>query len=292
VLSGIRKGRARDVAILTLLVLAVILVVGVVTDRDSFVSNLLAELAGVAVGVLVALFLVDRVTAARRRERWLRVRRQTFDAIYAHISDLARKALLYTPVGDYREPGWVDSWFAFGGDHPTGAAAQVLREVGKALHEQAEELSSRDGPGVANSRVALDVVTPHVAQIRDVLIPRLIDFDEVPNLVERLLAMSDAEREWSLQVAFSEKGDLQEVWVGWDKAGDFFEACGDVVEFLMPLNASAAAPGRGPLGPPGDRQKIRSEQKWGATPCAAPPPGAGVSRCGGRAEDSRGPPRG
>jgi hypothetical protein len=238
-----KRASTRGAAVLTLFLMGVLVIAGLATDRGAFLSNVVAELVGIALGVLVALFLVDRVAAARKRDRWLRVRQQTLDAIFAHITDLTRKCLLHTPVGDQVEPHWVASWLSLGGERPTAAATGVLRSLAAGLRDRADEMSAAQVPGVANSRVALDEVAPHVAQVRDMLVPRLIDFDGVPELVERLLAMTDAEREWSLQVAFSEKGHLQEIWVGWVRGGRFFEACADVVAYLEALYPSAA--GRG-----------------------------------------------
>jgi hypothetical protein len=233
VLNRIRSHRwARGLATLTVFLLALLTAAGLLHDSEAFVGNVVAELVGIAIGVVVALFLVDRVAASRKSERWLRVREQTLDAIFAHITDLTRKCLLYTPIGDQFEDGWVELWFSLQEERPASRMTGVLRSIATVVAERAEDMSGSEGSGAATSRLALDAVAPHVAQIRDVLVPRLIDFDEVPALVERLLVMTDAEREWSLQVAFSEKGDLQEIWVAWDRAGQFFAASAEVVVYL------------------------------------------------------------
>jgi sarcosine oxidase delta subunit len=189
--------------------------------------------------------------------------------------------MLYTPVGEQIEPKWLDFWFKLSREGPTAAAAQALRSVAVVLRERAYEMSALDGPGAANSRSALEAVAPHVAYIRDMLIARLIDFDEVPELVERMLAMTDAEREWSLQVAFSEKGDLQEIWVGWDSASRFFDACADVVAHLVTLDPSASEQQ--------DEQSQKSQlgEKRAARPCAGPPPDGDVEKAEADESDPR-----
>jgi hypothetical protein len=83
----------------------------------------------------------------------------------------------------------VDSWFSLSGDRPNVSAAQVLRSLAEVLHERAYEMSSLDGPGEANSRVALDAVTPHVAYVRDMRMVRVLA-DQLGDqgLTERALA--------------------------------------------------------------------------------------------------------
>jgi hypothetical protein len=74
------------------------LIAGFSLDAKSMGVNLLAGLACTALGVLVAIWVVDRYVRHVARLRWSRVDTLTYRAIAAHLCDAMAQILVDTPV--------------------------------------------------------------------------------------------------------------------------------------------------------------------------------------------------
>jgi hypothetical protein len=73
----------------SLVVLAGAVLAGIALGAEGLLGNLLAELAGVAAGLLVAVGLFPVFEKRVRGQRWERVRKTTYRAIAAHLCDVA-----------------------------------------------------------------------------------------------------------------------------------------------------------------------------------------------------------
>lgn len=96
----------RVVLISLVLVAGISTLVGLAIDAwafqgKDFVGNLLAEVVGNAVSILVGLLIVDWFLEYRKKQQWTRVRDFTLRAITAHLYETAVALFLHFPGFDY-----------------------------------------------------------------------------------------------------------------------------------------------------------------------------------------------
>jgi len=154
------------------------IVVGLCLDSKGFVGNLLAEVAGLLLGALLAVLVVDRLLERSRDSAWKLVadgtiRTLEFALVKAALPQYLRLPAPRPPTGD---PVSMD-----------GAG-----ELGRAMAVIAAE-TRKDGAWelpVQPARV-LTEFAPHLHVIREVVLPRLLMIGTEPDLVRRIIELEE-----------------------------------------------------------------------------------------------------
>jgi len=165
--------------------------------RD-FLGNLLAEVAGSAVSILVGLFIIDRFIEYRREQQWARAQGFTLKAITIHLYEIAGGLFFHFQGLDF---GAVEGLFE---GHIKPFNPRTLDCFEKLL-EALPELPSRiywppreTGFDKSASDVAIEYyesVKWDLDQIRDVLTPRVMQSPADQVLIDLLLEFDDARRQ-------------------------------------------------------------------------------------------------
>lgn len=159
------------------LALALCLAAGFWLDSSSFAGNVLAELAGVVVGVGVAVLVVERLVDQDRRARWRLVETQTIRTLRFALVKGALPLYLQLPAPRTPE---ADPF-----------AMEEADMLGEALQNLAAALREREDTGPERDllRSLLDSVGPHLDFVRDVIMQRLLTVGPDPELIKRLAVL-------------------------------------------------------------------------------------------------------
>jgi hypothetical protein len=194
--------------------------VGLALGARSFLSNALAELAGLSLGVVVAVLLADAIVERRRAERWSTVSRALIASIADRLDAVRLSAYLSGFLPDYDE-------------------AVILRErnLVRALSQVAGAIEKKLSPPVGRaiqdpealletSQCAdlLQVVRPDVDYIRQMVIPRALELATDERLAHALIELETAERIWAEGVRLIEEDWGYPDEFVWSHARDFFVA--------------------------------------------------------------------
>ena len=176
------------IAIIAIPFIALSIYLGFITEQP-FLGNLLAELAGTGFGILVAVFLVDRIIREDRRAQWSKARNYVLGGIAAHLSDSMTDVLIYMPLLNHGPMTGITS----GRDRPEQtfipaleAMVQELRSVERNPPSD-KQLSDYVIEWYENARWDLD-------QIQSVLTPMVLQSDPEKKLIDALLAFDKSRR--------------------------------------------------------------------------------------------------
>ncbi len=169
-MSGSRYLTFSERALLVLLVgvAVVFLLLGSLLSFRDFAGNLLAELSGIAIGILVAVLFLERYERSRRERQWASVRNYTLGAMAAHLCDLASYLPIYLPIEDHRPVGKILE----GRNLPNPVAVEGFQH----LLGQMDSVPDSISPDKSSSDAAIEfyeAVTWDLDQIQNVLTPRL-----------------------------------------------------------------------------------------------------------------------
>ena len=89
------------------LMVTVNVLLGFVTDIRGFSGNILAEVAGSGIAILIGLLVIDKFIEYRREQQWAKVRRLTYEALSSLICDIASDVYMYFPIKDHRSMGSI-----------------------------------------------------------------------------------------------------------------------------------------------------------------------------------------
>ena len=176
------------IGVVAFLVTAVSILVGFKVDQP-FLSNLLSELAGIGLGVLVGVFLVDTWIRQDRQARWSRTRNYVLGAIASHLSDFAVDVLISMPIKDHRPMSAIID----GRNQPRPSTITAIKEVTAQLRSvtnspsPAKHLSDYVVELYENTRWDLD-------QIQRVLTPLMIQSEVDQELIDVLMSFDMARR--------------------------------------------------------------------------------------------------
>lgn len=164
----------------------------------NFASNLLAELAGIAISVIVAVVLVGTLAARQRRKTWDGVRTHLLRAIHMHLVDLATRLLMLRLVGDFaRHRGeWEKLWRALDRtDASDPDVSQAIQRVADLARERFRartlELDGKVEPDATPFLELVKGVNEELIRLRDVLTPIVLEVADEPALAERLLQLQE-----------------------------------------------------------------------------------------------------
>jgi hypothetical protein len=177
--------------ILICIILALIIsIIGFSIDFKGYLGNILAEIAGLLISVLVALLIVDRYTEYQRKKRWERVRKLTHQALASHLCDLITELFVYFPIEDNR----LMKTIIESRSHPTPETINAIIDLTNQLRKIPATLSK----GKSTSDVAVEyynAVRLDINQIRHELIPRVIQSSDDQDLIDALIDFDDTVQE-------------------------------------------------------------------------------------------------
>lgn len=187
----------RKIQLAILIVLLAAVIVSFLYGSANMLQNLVAEAAGIALGVWLTVTLVERLLERQRRDRWKEVRGQVFRAISTHVIYIALEymtAILRTDWVHYLES--VTEGFG----EPTLEAAYAMSKVLETMRKQ---------PDVVKVQELFRKTEWHFASLRDSLTLRIIEFGVEPEVI-RLLTEVDAQHAaWKKWLACAEELPLQ-----------------------------------------------------------------------------------
>lgn len=185
----------RRVVSIAVLLAIVAVVVGFVASPDGFLGNLLAEAAGIFVGIALALTIAENLTRRRHQEQWARVRRQTLRSLCGYIESIAfdfAMSLPDQPLDIRTNAHWID--YPSAGE--VEAARTGLRDLEDQLARDAEAMADGSDLDGGSSKTLFEETDHNLLAIRDVLAPRILSLDEDPDLSRLLGDLEEAERRW------------------------------------------------------------------------------------------------
>jgi hypothetical protein len=154
-----------------------------------FLSNLLAEVAGIGISICVGVLLVDKLIAADRRQQWNKVRTYTLGAIAAHLCDMGMEVCISFQD---RAHGAMDKILS-GRDSPHAETPLGFRVLAHGLRENQGAPGPDESP--SDRTVGLyDHVKWDLDQIQAILIPRVIQSQGEQELVDALIEFDQARR--------------------------------------------------------------------------------------------------
>jgi hypothetical protein len=171
------------------IVVVVVSAIGLAVNAKGFFENLLSEGAGIFVGIIVALLIVDKYTEHQKEQQWARVRDLTYQALAAHLCGLTTDALIRFPIGDHRPMTPI----VVGRDHPNPATVPAIGD----LLSQLRKLPSAVSAEKSTSDLSVEfyeMVKWDLDQIRDVLTPRVVQSSNDQQIIDALIEFDDAGR--------------------------------------------------------------------------------------------------
>lgn len=187
--SSFTRGRAGQILIaICAVVLVASLVVGFSVDAKSMGVNLLAGVACIALGIVVAIWVTDRYLRHVARLRWSRVESATYRAMAAHLCDAMVGVLVRTPVlRDFRPMTPIQE----GRDRPDSKTIEGLTELAAMLravpHPGNNDLSDAAISYYEENKWDLD-------QLCESLLSRLIEYSDAQDLVDALTELDGVRR--------------------------------------------------------------------------------------------------
>jgi hypothetical protein len=164
---------ARAIVLTALLVSLVAIGAGFILDARGFAGNLLAEIAGILISVLLAIFVIDVLLDRARARRWKLVSNETLVTLQFAVIRAGLEIYLLLPAP---RPPRADPYTSSMSTH--GSIPESLRVLARAIRETEVELD----PGIATR------LRPHFEVLRDGVMPRLLTIGE-HDLIARLAAL-------------------------------------------------------------------------------------------------------
>ena len=182
-------------------------------DPEGFAENVLAEVAGITLGALVAIAVVDRLLTARRSREWARVRVAILRSLCQYLDELALDFYLVYPV-----PGSADATLlqdlALKSGKKAATAMETLADQTRARAQQPQVGRSSDS---SSSRDLYTAASTPLRAIREVHTPRVIGVAEEPELVELLTTLEERDPKWAVALYNIEEWGAPDE-IGWEAA--------------------------------------------------------------------------
>lgn len=191
--TAIRRGLLNKNVGLTLafgcsVIALVCLVLGLRLDAKSMAVNLLAGFVCTAVGIPVAIWIIDGYLKHIARRRWSRVDILTYRAIAAHLCDSAVEILIGVDVlNDLRPMPFIQE----GRDKPDAKTIEGLSALANLLravpNPENNDLSDKAIECYKANKWDLD-------QLCDSLLPRVIEYSGEQDLIDSLIGLDGIRR--------------------------------------------------------------------------------------------------
>lgn len=162
------------------------IIAGLLVDAKSMVVNLLAGIGCTALGILIAIWVVDRYLVQAARARWLRVDTLTHRAIAEHLCDMTVQLLI--EMSDDQRPM---TSILEGRDKPDPRTLEGLTALAAILRAVPDpESNDRSDAAIAyyeQNKWDLD-------QLCDRLSSRVIQYSDEQDLIDALIELDGARR--------------------------------------------------------------------------------------------------
>jgi hypothetical protein len=197
---------------------------GFLLGLEGFSSNVLAELSGAGLSVVIAVFLVERILSAQRRDQWATVRSSSLRALQRRLDDVAAETYLIDGMHDRVLHAETDA-----------ERVEAIHDVAAFIVASAGRLAKHPEDPWATSKALYDSIHADLGFIRDVIGPRFLLFGDDPLVAQRLLELEAAESEWSQGVQL-----IQDDWgfpneLAWERAGETFKAISNLYRVVVEL---------------------------------------------------------
>jgi hypothetical protein len=204
---------------------------GLLIDATGFLIALLASVPALILAGLAAVYLFDRVTEqrseARQLNQWKSVRVATLAAIWEQTRRMTEPIRERSPHN------------TFAVDYEK--VLELMDEVHAWIGTQAVRLADDDGTKYESTKADLRALHGDVFKeycyLRDLLIPRVLEFAADSELLELLLSLEAAERQWSGCVYIAGPGETETSWASfpesaWEATAAFYKGAIDVVRYI------------------------------------------------------------
>lgn len=216
----------RIVAAATAVAVVVALAGGFILEPDGFAGNVLAEIAGVLLSVLLAVFIVDKLLERERRRRWDLVSSETIATLRFAVIRAGHSVYLLLPAPRLPEAD------------PYTMSMTSPSELPDALDKLATGVRELDLKDLGTPDEVVGCLAPHLGLMRDGIMPRLLAIGE-----HELIALLA-----SVESAFQ---DLEHsAWLT-NRFGDFQQLVIDVEEVVRALSRVAEVVDQGQHPSPG-----------------------------------------
>lgn len=169
-------------------VAAICLAIGLRLDTKSMSVNLLAGLVCIALGIPVAIWIVDLYLKHIARRRWSRVDTLTHRAIAAHLCDSAVEILIGMDVVSDHRPMMP---ILEGRDRP---AAQTIEGLG-ALTNLLRAVPNPENNDLSDAAIGCYKASKwDLDQLCDSLLPRVIEYSDEQDLIDALIELDTVRR--------------------------------------------------------------------------------------------------
>lgn len=170
------------------LILVSCLIAGFGIDTKAMSVNLFAGVACTAVGVLVAIWVIDQYVRYVSRLRWSRVENLTHSAIAAHICDAMVEVVIGTSFLHDQRP--MDPILE-GRDKPKVKAVEGMTDLASMLSTKAGSWCNDASDNVVN---VYEEIKSDLDQLCESLLPRVIEYSDEQDLIDKLVELDRARR--------------------------------------------------------------------------------------------------
>lgn len=163
-------------------------IIGIMLDFQAFTSNIISEIVGLLISIVVGLFVVDKYTSFYQAKQWNQVRSLTYKSIASHLCEISIQTIIIFPVKDNR-PIRALNVGRFKPNHDTILAMdQVIDEI-RQISIKLDTKSATDFP-----YNLYEVIEWDLDQIQDILIPRVVQSSDDQEFINMLIEL-DSSRE-------------------------------------------------------------------------------------------------
>ena len=188
----------------------VISAIGFFVDATGFAENLLAEVVGVSVGIVVTVKIVDIYVANQREQQWAQVQNFTLNDLATHLCEITGSIYVHYPGLDIYV---MDTIFGGHAQQPNSKVLACFDDLLTQLREIPINEVNRDKKSTAEIAIEYyEAVKWHLDQIRDVLTPRVIQSSAKQKLADALIQFDNVRREFHHSIIIRQQVTKQEIF--------------------------------------------------------------------------------
>jgi hypothetical protein len=167
--------------------------VGFALPLHDFIAHFLAAIAGLILGAVLAVTLIDRLLAQRRTEEWDIVRKQMLGPVCERIVEMASDFAAMIPHAASFLDRVAPEPDPFARPEIATALDELVNVGEAAISRLAAEIEEVDR---ASSRVLYDQVAALIVPLQGTTTTRIVSLGEDPGLVSHLLELERAQQQW------------------------------------------------------------------------------------------------
>lgn len=177
------KFTQKSFLIFGIIIAVIIITIGLLIDFKGYLGNILAEIAGLIISILVAFSLVDRFTEIQTKKRWGKVRKLTHRAIAHHLNSMLLELFNHFPIPNQN----IINEILVCRDKPETKPIDVLTD----LIEQINDLCKQGKINIQITTEYFNTIKLDISQIRHDLMPRVMQSSDNQDLINALVEFDD-----------------------------------------------------------------------------------------------------